>query len=167
MGKVLWRGKRGRKIWSLGDRFTPTPLGHMPSQSIDYKWNDDGDHLGHITDPDHGIKIVVNGDDCTELAERIVNFLNTTTYTARIEFDKAGVPSEMTIVFEDDGEKDAVLESVFRFWRKRHANYPDHFHKLLSVKVYSVSPKKIDADGLLESEISTFCAEWKGLTGQP
>lgn len=171
MGRILWRGKRGRKVWSLGDRFSPPHKrrlgdvpwlgGDMPCQSIDHKWNDDGDHTGHITDCNHSIKIAVNGDDCTELAERIVNFLNMTTYTACIEFDRNGQTDEMNILFQDDGEKDAVLESVFRFWRLRHANQPDYFRRLLSVKIYTVSPKKIDADGLLEPEVSTFCTEWK------
>lgn len=73
---LLWQGKPGKKVWTLGRRLDSGEHGDLPSQDIDHAWDDAGDHLGHITDCDHAAKIIVNGPDCTPLAERLVAFLN-------------------------------------------------------------------------------------------
>ena len=55
----------GPSIWKLGDRVEPDRDGDSPQQWIDLS----GIH-------GHGHKILVNGQDCAELATRIVKFLN-------------------------------------------------------------------------------------------
>ncbi len=71
----MWQGKRGPKVWRMGN-WEKKPGADVPTQHIDFVWLDGGDHTGHIIDPDHGGKIAVHGDDCREVAARIVEALN-------------------------------------------------------------------------------------------
>ena len=81
--KIMWQGKRGPKVWRMGN-WEKKPGADVPTQHIDFVCLDDGDHTGHITAPDHGGKIAVHGDDCHEVASRIVELLND---PAQVAFD--------------------------------------------------------------------------------
>lgn len=75
--KILWQGHRGYKVWRLGvktDR-SAKPDG-ISTQAIDHVWDDSGDHTGHISHCDHADKILIHGEDCTEVASFIVSALN-------------------------------------------------------------------------------------------
>jgi hypothetical protein len=54
-----------------------------------------------------------------------------------------------------------LLDAAFRFWRNRHAAWPEHFHRLCCVKIYVITPQEIDANGSLPPNRSMFCIEWK------
>ena len=81
---VLWHSTPGEKVWKLGTKHIDFSVDGCDWQEIDYTWKDNGNHLGHARSCDHSEKITVRGDDCTEIAQRIVDFLNADPATLQL-----------------------------------------------------------------------------------
>lgn len=76
-------------------------------------------------------------------------------------------PEQPTGNYDDES---TPLEAAFRFWRNRHATWPELFHRLCCVKVYAITPQEIGADGYLPPNHGMWCLEWKydwPMAGQP
>ena len=89
-----------------------------------------------------------------------------TLYTADLEYQteanrREHVASSTTLLFEDSDYKTAALESVFRWWRNRHKEIPDYWHRLCAVKLYEIVPQRIDVTGYLPQDHGLRCLEWK------
>ena len=75
MTKVLWQNKDAAQTYRLG-RFRPKGE-QVAVQEIDHLWSDGGhDNIGYLKSCDHLNKIEVRGDNCVEIAEKIVKMLN-------------------------------------------------------------------------------------------
>jgi hypothetical protein len=63
------------KTWKLA-QFDTDDGADFPTQRLDHRWDDDGDHPGHVTDPNHYSKIQIYGKDAPAIGAVIVAALN-------------------------------------------------------------------------------------------
>lgn len=64
------------------------------------------------------------------------------------------------ISFEQDDDQRAVVDAI-RWWGNRHAAIPEHFHRVVALKLYIWKPYRVRDDGYLEMPTGFPFYEWK------
>ena len=81
-------------------------------------------------------------------------------YQAIVDFeDPAQNPMVVKINFLDTDPVSAAA-SISRWWHERRATFRDHYHRLLAIRVWTIVPQRIGADGVLPSDRQTVVYEW-------
>lgn len=82
-------------------------------------------------------------------------------YQAILDFqDLTQNPMVAKISFLDTDPESAAA-AVSRWWHNRRAAFPDHFHQLQAIKVWTLVPQRIGEDGVLPSDRQTVVYEWR------
>lgn len=66
-----------------------------------------------------------------------------------------------------DGDPESAAKAVGRWWQNRQVAFPEHFHRLLAIKLWTSEPQRISEDGVLPSERGMVVWEWKIDGGRP
>lgn len=86
-------------------------------------------------------------------------------FEARIAFRSQETAAERESVIHyrsANPERDAWL-----WWQNRIRAWPEHFHRLYAVKVFTFDPQWLDADGGLRQARNAHVFEWKCDWGAP
>jgi hypothetical protein len=87
--------------------------------------------------------------------EREIASRESSLYDATIVFfkDEMAFDQNVSIQFRHD-DPETLLDAVLRYWRLRHTNRPEHFSRLVAVRIYRVFPQMIGPEGHLPSGIN-------------